>query len=48
MYECMQLIHVYADFAILSADYLSVPDEQIPALESVLTVTGADVAPHAI
>jgi len=33
----------YADFAILSADYLSVPDEQITAIESVLTVTGGDV-----
>jgi predicted amidohydrolase YtcJ len=32
----------YADFAVLSADYLSVPDEQIPAIESVLTVTGGD------
>jgi len=34
----------YADFALLSADYLSVPDEQITAIESVLTVTGGDVA----
>ena len=33
----------YADFAVLSADYLSVPDEQITAIESVLTVTGGDV-----
>jgi predicted amidohydrolase YtcJ len=33
----------YADFAILSGDYLSVPEEQIPAIESVLTVTGGDV-----
>jgi predicted amidohydrolase YtcJ len=33
----------YADFAILSADYLAVPDEQIPAIESVLTVTGGDL-----
>lgn len=33
----------YADFAVLSADYLSVPDKQIPAIESVLTVTGGDV-----
>jgi predicted amidohydrolase YtcJ len=33
----------YADFAILSADYLSVPNDQIPAIESVLTVTGGDV-----
>jgi predicted amidohydrolase YtcJ len=33
----------FADFAILSADYLSVPDDQIPTIESVLTVTGGDV-----
>ena len=33
----------YADFAILSADYLSVTDEQIRTIESVLTVTGGDV-----
>jgi predicted amidohydrolase YtcJ len=33
----------YADFAVLSADYLQVPDEQIRAIESVLTVTGGDV-----
>jgi predicted amidohydrolase YtcJ len=33
----------YADFAVLSADYLSVPEEQITAIESVLTVTGGDV-----
>jgi predicted amidohydrolase YtcJ len=33
----------YADFAVLSADYLSVPDEQITAIESVLTVTGGDI-----
>ncbi len=33
----------YADFAILSADYFCVPDEQITAIESVLTVTGGDV-----
>jgi|HubBroStandDraft_6_1064221.scaffolds.fasta_scaffold2000722_1 hypothetical protein len=33
----------YADFAVLSADYLSVPDEQITSIESVLTVTGGDV-----
>jgi hypothetical protein len=33
----------YADFAILSADYLSVPEEQIRTIESVLTVTGGDV-----
>ena len=33
----------YADFAILSADYLTVPAEQIRTIESVLTVTGGDV-----
>jgi predicted amidohydrolase YtcJ len=33
----------YADLAVLSADYLSVPDDDIPCLESVLTVTGGDV-----
>src|SRR6185295_19099684 len=33
----------FADFAILSADYFSVPDEQIRGIESVLTVTGGDV-----
>jgi predicted amidohydrolase YtcJ len=33
----------YADFALLSADYLSVPPEQIRTIESVLTVTGGDV-----
>jgi predicted amidohydrolase YtcJ len=33
----------YADFAILSADYLSVPEEQIRTIESVLTATGGDV-----
>jgi predicted amidohydrolase YtcJ len=33
----------YADLAVLSADYLSVPDDQIPRLESLLTVTGGDV-----
>jgi predicted amidohydrolase YtcJ len=33
----------YADFAVLSADYLTVPDEQIRAIESLLTVTGGDV-----
>ena len=33
----------FADFAILSADYLNVPEEQIPSIESVLTVTGGDV-----
>jgi predicted amidohydrolase YtcJ len=33
----------YADFAILSADYLSALDEQIRTIESVLTVTGGDI-----
>jgi predicted amidohydrolase YtcJ len=33
----------YADFAILSADYLSIPDDEIPTIESVLTVTGGDI-----
>jgi predicted amidohydrolase YtcJ len=33
----------YADFAILTADYFTVPDEQIRTIESVLTVTGGDV-----
>ena len=32
-----------ADFAILSADYMTVPEEQIRKIESVLTVTGGDV-----
>ena len=32
-----------ADFAILSADFLTVPSEQIRDIESVLTVTGGDV-----
>lgn len=30
----------YADLAVLSADYLSVPDEEIAGLEAVLTITG--------
>ena len=33
----------FADFAILSADYLTVPEEQIRSIESMLTVTGGDV-----
>ena len=33
----------FADFAILSADYLTVPEEEIRRIESVLTVTGRDV-----
>lgn len=32
-----------ADFAVLSADYLTVPAEQIRDIESVLTVTGGDI-----
>jgi len=32
-----------ADFAILSTDYLTVPEEQIRDIESVLTVIGGDV-----
>jgi hypothetical protein len=32
-----------ADFAILSTDYLTVPEEQILDIESVLTVIGGDV-----
>jgi predicted amidohydrolase YtcJ len=33
----------YADFAVLSDDYLEVPEERIRTIESVLTVTGGDV-----
>ncbi len=33
----------YADFAILSADYMTVPEERIRAIESLLTVTGGEV-----
>jgi predicted amidohydrolase YtcJ len=33
----------YADLAVLSADYLGIPDERTPAIESVLTITGGDV-----
>jgi predicted amidohydrolase YtcJ len=33
----------YADFAILSADFFSVPDEDIKSIESVLTVVGGDI-----
>jgi hypothetical protein len=33
----------YANLAVLSADYLSVPDDQIPRIESLLTITGGDV-----
>ncbi|HEX2837457.1 MAG TPA: amidohydrolase [Phycisphaerales bacterium] len=32
-----------ADFAVLSADYLTVPERDIRSIESVLTVTGGDV-----
>jgi predicted amidohydrolase YtcJ len=32
-----------ADFAVLSADYLTVPEEQIKGIESVLTVLGGEV-----
>ena len=32
-----------ADFSLLSADYFSIPDEQIKHLESVLTVVGGRV-----
>lgn len=33
----------YADMALLSADYFSVPEEDIRHIESVLTLTGGDV-----
>ncbi len=33
----------YADFALLSADFMSVPSEEILSIESVLTVTGGDI-----
>jgi hypothetical protein len=33
----------FADFAILSADYMTVPEEEIRGIESMLTVTGGDV-----
>jgi predicted amidohydrolase YtcJ len=33
----------YADFALLSADYMTVPAEEILGIESVLTVTGGDI-----
>jgi amidohydrolase family protein len=32
-----------ADLAVLSADYFSIPEEQIKQLESVLTITGGKV-----
>jgi hypothetical protein len=37
-----------ADFAILSADYMTAPEEQIRRIESVLTVTGGDVVYSAV
>ncbi len=33
----------YADFAVLSSDYLTVPEEEIKTIESVLTVVGGRV-----
>lgn len=33
----------YADFAILDADYLTVPDADIPRIQSVLTVVGGRI-----
>jgi hypothetical protein len=33
----------FADFAILSADYMTVPEEEIRGIEAMLTVTGGDV-----
>ena len=33
----------YADFAVLSADYMTVPEDRIHAIESVLTVTGGEI-----
>ena len=33
----------YADLAVLSADYLSVPDEEIKAISSVLTLVGGEI-----
>jgi predicted amidohydrolase YtcJ len=33
----------YADMALLSADYFTVPEESIRQIESVLTVTGGDL-----
>lgn len=32
-----------ADLAVLSADYFSVPEDQIPAIESVLTITDGEI-----
>jgi predicted amidohydrolase YtcJ len=33
----------YADLAVLNGDYLTVPEEQIRALESLLTLVGGRV-----
>jgi len=33
----------YADFALLSEDYMTVPEERIGAIESLLTVTGGEI-----
>src|SRR5207248_11785821 len=33
----------YADFAVLSADYLTIPEEQIKDIESLLTVVAGKV-----
>ena len=33
----------FADFAILSADYFTVPEEEVRGIESVLTVTGGEI-----
>jgi len=38
----------YADFAILSDDYMTVPPERIRSIESVLTMTGGDVVYAAV
>jgi hypothetical protein len=34
---------MYADFAVLSEDYFSIPEERIKDLESLLTVVGGNV-----
>ncbi len=33
----------YADLAVLSADYFSVPEDEIPSIQSVLTMVGGNV-----
>ena len=33
----------FADFAILTADYFAVPEDQIRTIESALTITGGDI-----